>query len=415
MIRLGRRGAAAGGAYLTTSVIVLATLYALNRHGDPGLLRQVIAIHFIAGLAAGLEPATAKAAALSNPEGGLEARSRAIVVASGVKAILAAPALALVWWLSDPAMDARLLLFTPAICIAGFGATDLRVLYDLRGRHGAAIWIKQGSLGGGLIILAALAMRGVPLLMALAVSTLARLLLILALLGSSSSSKPTRGFATSLALLRDPKWLSLAGASVIAAAGGSADRVFGLRFLTPQAWAAYFALYEVLSKFWFIPYVVVPVIFARAATGREAGAVTRSALVLTAASGALMTGMVATALWAAPGLPRLILGSRLSANIPDYAIVAFAAAVSLNSLAQIRVAEIQGRGGAHRAFALMAVGAAATVALFYVAVREFGAAGLLCAWLAKAVLELCLACAPFPPVGSGRSTSGWAASRDADM
>ncbi len=414
---MARRGGIAGAAYLAASLIVLATLFTLNRQGDANLLRQVLAIHFIATLAAGLEPATAKAAALAVTEAALDLPSRrTIVAASGIKALLAAPGLALVWRLSDPAMDPRLLILTPMICVAGFAATDLRVLFDLRGRHAAAIWIKQGSLGGGLIILAALAVLGVPLLAALAASTLARLGLVLALLVRSPSGRDRNGGPNLTSLMRDSRWLALAGASVIAAAGGSADRVLGLRFLSPDAWAGYFALYEVLSKFWFIPYVATPVIFARAAVGRDARAVTRAAVGFTVTSGVILTVGVGVVLWLAPGVPRAILGSRLGGAIPDYAIIAFAAAVALNSLAQIRIAELQGRGAAHRAFAIMAVSALVTTGLFYVAVRGFGAAGLLCAWLAKSVFELGLAYAPFRrDARSAVSPRGWAAPGDAGM
>ena len=390
-----RRGGEAGAAYLATSLVTLATLYALNRAGDAELLRQVLAIQFIASLAAGLEPGTAKAAALGGASRGEAPPStRAIVVVSGLKALLAAPILALVWRLFDPTMDARLLVFTPFICAAGFAATDLRVIYDLRGRHTAAIWIKQGSLGGGLIVLATLAAAGIPLAVAVGVSTLARLLLILVLLGGApGGSRVDRSGLT--ALLRDPRWLSLAGASAIAAIGGSADRMFGLRYLSAESWAGYFALYEVFSKFWFLPYFVAPIVFARTAAGRDTRNVTRWAAILTSASGLVFVAVVAAALFVAPDLPRVLLGSRLSAAVPSFAIVAFAAGVALNSLAQIRIAELQGRGAAHRTLVIMALSALATTALFYLAARTFGAPGLLCAWLIKSLVEVALAYAPF--------------------
>lgn len=184
------------------------------------------------------------------------------------------------------------------------------------------------------------------------------------------------------------------GASVIAAVGGSADRFFGLRYLTPEAWAGYFALYEVFSKFWFIPYVVTPILFTRTAGGRGSRSLARWALVLTTAGGVLFVGGIVASLMIQPAAPALLLGKRLSEHIPNPAIVAFAIAVALNSLAQIRIAELQGRGAVHRVIVVSGIGAAISVALFYLGASAFGAPGLLYAWLAKSVVELCLVYAP---------------------
>lgn len=141
-------------------------------------------------LGRGLEPATAKAVALSGAQANLPPTRRAIVWASAIKAVLASPVLALVWYSADPAIDLRLLLFTPLLCVAGFAITDLRVLFDLNDRHALAIWIKQGSLGGGLIILAALAGMGTPL--PAAVATVARLALVVVLVRGDKNTRRHR-------------------------------------------------------------------------------------------------------------------------------------------------------------------------------------------------------------------------------
>ena len=395
LARIGRRGILVGAAYLATSLVALGVLWALNRHGDAALLRQVLAIYFITSLAAGLEPATAKAAALrvAPADKGPPSRST-IVQASVIKAFVASPVMAFVWRAADPTMDMRLLLFTPLMCIAGFAVTDLRVLFDLEGRHASAIWIKQGSLGGGLIILAALAGAGMSLPGAFAVATTTRLAFVFSLLRGGSPGRLRSGGVSVAFLLRDPRWMSLAGTSVIAAVGGSADRFFGLRFLNAEAWAGYFALYEVFSKFWFIPYVITPILFSRTAGGRDSHSLSRWAIVSTAASGALFVGVVAAVLAIMPSAPDTLLGTRLSAHIPSLAMVAFAGAVALNSLAQIRVAELQGRGAAHGVVIASGIGAMIAVVVFYVGARSFGAPGLLYAWLAKSIVELCLVYAP---------------------
>lgn len=94
----------------------------------------------------------------------------------------------------------------------------------------------------------------------------------------------------------------------------------------------------------------------------------------------------------------------------DVSIVDFASAVALNSLAQIRIAQIQGRGAAHGALLIMGAGALAAVALFYVAARYYWAPGLLWAWLGKAIVELALTYAPLP-----RRARAWASPDGADM
>jgi hypothetical protein len=393
--RVARRGSVVAAAYLSTSAITLAVLFVFARHGDAALLRSVLAAQFIASLAAGLEPATAKALALSGPGTAVIASSwRTVLAAGAVKALVASPILALVWRLSDPAASWPLLACTPLVCIAGFAATDLRVLFDLEGRHAEAIWIKQGSLGGGLVLLAVLAANGTPVPIALAAGSLARIVFALAAARTRVAGGDARDGVALAAMMGDPRWMSLAGASVVAAIGGSADRVFGLRYLTADGWAGYYALYEVFSKFWFIPYIVTPIVFARAATGSGAARISRLAWRLTVAAGTVLVVGVGGTLFVAPDLPEHLLGARLGAGLPPPAIIAFAAAVAIGSLGQIRIAELQGEGAAHRSLAVMATSAAITTVLFYESARAFGAAGLLYAWLIKSAIDLGLTYVP---------------------
>ena len=303
--RVARRGSIVATAYLSTSAVTLAVLFAFARHGDATLLRSMLGAQFVASLAAGLEPATAKALALRAPgfDAPAAATVRGILVASSLKALVASPVLAFVWRLSDPGAGWPLLLCVPLVCIAGFGATDLRVVFDLQGRHAEAIWIKQGSLGGGLIILAIMAASGAPMPLALAVASLARIATTLLVAVSATASRGPVSGVSLRDMLRDPRWMSLAGASVVAAVGGSADRVFGLRYLSADDWAGYYALYEVFSKFWFIPYVVAPIVFARAAAGLDSARVGRLAWRMTTVAGMTFVIGVGATLLAAPGLP----------------------------------------------------------------------------------------------------------------
>ncbi len=394
---LGRtiaRGATVAVAYLSTSLVVVGVIFLLGRFGDARLLREILAIHFIAALAAGLEPATAKAAALRATERGpdeavvIDASAGAIVAIGAIKALLAWPLLAIVWRIADPTLDPWLLAWLWPVCAAGFTATDLRVLLDLRGRHAAAIWLKQGSLGGGLLVMAALAWGGASLPVALGVATFGRLAIVAFAIKRNRGSDGYRLGGGVLEHLKDVRWLELAGASVIAAIGGSADRVFGLRFLAPEAWAAYYLLYEVFSKFWFIPYILGPIVFAKVARGKDARATARAAWRFTALAGATFVVVVASVAILVPDAPTRLMGSKLGAIAPAGTIVAFAAAVAINSLVQLRVAELQGEGRARRTLVVMAVSAAIATMLFWVSARGWGAPGLLVAWLIKSVFEL---------------------------
>ena len=237
--RVARRGSIVAAAYLSTSAITLVVLYVFTRVGDSASLRSsLLATQFIASLAAGLEPATTKAIALNGTDGVRSAPVSSILAASALKALAASPVLAFVWRLSDPGAGWALIIGTPLVCIAGFAATDMRVLFDLRGRHAEAIWLKQGSLGGGFALLAVLAGYGMPMPAALCVSSVTRIAFILLVAGGLRT--PGRVERVDLAgMMKDPRWLSLAGASVVAAIGGSADRVFGLRYLSADAWAGY--------------------------------------------------------------------------------------------------------------------------------------------------------------------------------
>jgi hypothetical protein len=188
-------------------------------------------------------------------------------------------------------------------------------------------------------------------------------------------------------LLADRRWIDLAALSAIGAASGGADRLFGLRFLTPVAYGGYFLTYELFSKFWLIPYLLSPILFARAASGAPAGrGADRFAGVawgVTAFAGSAFLAATAGLVTLAPAILRQVVGAGFG-----LATVGFAAAVVVNSFAQLRVAELQGAGRSRRAALAAAFGAAVSIPLFFVAARAFGAGGLLLAWLAKSVLEL---------------------------
>jgi hypothetical protein len=385
-LRIGARALTVAGAYVATALVVLMVVLLLRRQIDPAPLRDALSFLFIAALAAGLEPGTVKAAMLRGAKGDRASAigARAFLAVSALKGVLAAPLLAIVWRVADPHLEVRALIWTPFVAVAGFAATDLRVLYDVRGRHALAIWLKQGSLSGGLVVLAGLLWAGMPLFWAMGVSTIPRLALVLC----AALREPRPARATPLSrqvrwLLGDIRWLELAGASAIAAVGGSADRVLALRYLAPTAYAAYYLLYEAFSRFWLLPYLLTPIVFARRAAGQAADALVRGAWLTTLVAGIAFVGAVGLAQAIAPEAVARLLGARFGAPL-----LAFAAAVVLNSFSQLRVADLQGSGATGRTAIVTGAVAAVSLCVFFVAVQTFGPTGLLMAWLIKSGLEL---------------------------
>jgi len=380
--RLAVRATVVAVAYITASAVVLVAIYLLRRLTPSGEAQTVIGFFFIASLSSGLDPATVKAAALNR--GVKTLNPRPLLAASGAKALLAAPALAILWRFADPHAPWSLLIWTPWVCLAGFWATDLRALLDLQGRHAAAIWLKQGSLAGGLGLLAALVIMGAAPFWAIGISTLVRVAPVLAtariLERRSGASAPplwTPG------LMGDVRWVELAGASVIAAISGSTDRVLGLHFLPAASWATYYLIFEAGSKFWFVPYLLGPIVFARRAGQGRSAAFTRTAWRLTAGLGAVFLLMLTGVLIFAPQLATPITGTT-----PRRAILAFGVAVVLASFSQIKIADIQGEGRARLATLIIAGSAVLSTVAFCIGVKTYGATGLLFAWLVKSTVEL---------------------------
>ena len=382
---MGGRAAFTAGAYVTAAAVVVLTFFALKGRIDARTLQALLGYFFIASMAAGLEPGTIKAAALKHP--GVAVDVRAAMAASVIKGLAASPILAVVWRFADPHIDATVLIWTPGLCVAGFAATDLRVLFDLEGRHATAIWIKQGALAAGLAIVAVLVWLRAPLATGIAVSTLARL----AFVGAVVAARGTRGceaaaFSARLTgLFAERRWIELAAASLVAAISGSADRVFGLRYLSAEAWAGYYLLYEVFSKFWFVPYLLAPIVFARRLADGPTARFPREARRLTAAAGALFALAVVGVVAGAPLLP--IPARPVPLGLPA---LAFAAAVVTSSFTQLRIAQCQGAGASRRVLAAMSLSAVVAATLFYAGARGFGAPGLMIAWLVKSALELAL-------------------------
>jgi len=386
--RLGRRAVFTAGAYLAAAIVIVLTFFVLKGRVGPHVLQGLLGYFFIASTTAGLEPGTVKAAALANPKGRTDVL--AITAVSALKGLAAAPIVALVWRFSDPSIGLATLAWTAGLCVAGFAATDLRVMFDLDGRHATAIWIKQGSLATGLAVVAVMTWLGAPLALGVGVSTALRLIFAAAAAAVAATTQRAHGenrerpLAREIRrLLAERRWVALAGASVVAAVSGGADRVFGLRYLSAEAWSGYYLTFEVFSKFWFIPYLLGPIVFARRVSDGPGGAFPGQAERLTLGAGVLFTAAVAVLVVLAPRA--LTASLRLPIGAPT---LAFAAAIVVSSITQLRVLGLQAAGAARSAFAAMGLSAIVSTLLFLAGARVFGASGLMATWLIKSILEL---------------------------
>jgi hypothetical protein len=378
---LAVRAVVVAGAYLATALAVLAVVLILRGRVSQEMLRAVLGFYFVSALAAGLEPATVKAAVLAS--GRAPDNLAAVLGASAVKGVAAAPILAVVWWFADPRASVYMLMLSPLAAVAGFWATDLRVVLDLRGRYAAAIWLKQGSLAGGFVLLAIMIGTGVPLFWAALASSLARLAAPAMVVLRYDLGRWRIG-----AFLRDARWPEIAAISAVAAAGGSFDRVLALRYLPASTYAAYLIVYELFSRFWLIPYLVAPILFARIAAGGASRALITRAGVATAIMGSLFVCAVAgVSLWA-PTLAARTFGIPFAPPV-----IAFAAAVAVAALTQLRIAQMQGSGAVRRALLVTTFGTVVSAGAFFAGVRTMGLPGLYWAWLVKSVIEFAAATA----------------------
>ena len=163
MRTLAVRAVVVASAYLATALAVFAVVVILRARVSPDTLRAVLGFYFISVLAAGLEPATVKASVLAS--GHAPGNLVGVLAVSALKGVAVAPVLMLVWWFADPRTPIPVLLLSPLPAVAGFWATDLRVVLDLRAKHGAAVWLKQGSLAGGFALLAVMVTLNLAILL----------------------------------------------------------------------------------------------------------------------------------------------------------------------------------------------------------------------------------------------------------
>jgi hypothetical protein len=374
-----RRAAMVTSVYLVAAAaVLLAVVFA--RHGlRPEPLRILLSYLVIATVAAGLEPGTSKAAALTKGAGMMPPVT-SIVIISTLKGFTAAGVLAGIWKLSDPSVPLQVLLLTPLITITGFCTTDMRVVLDLEDKHIGAITLKQGSSCIAVVVAVVLMLAGLSAFMAILIANCVR---IVVLIPSLRHDLPARAILRGAQdLVKDTRWLEFAGASALSAASGSVDRLLAVRDLSAATLGSYYVSFEILSRFWLLPFLIVPILFARRVKGETSGRFLRVAWFVTAVSGLLFLLILGAIDMVRPQLFLAVTGRRI-----DSATFALAAAMVISSLSQLRAAEIQASGHGRQLMYFLAFGVVSSGLIFWFAAGHYGAPGLMWGWLLKTMIE----------------------------
>ena len=379
-------------AYLATALMLFVIFQWLRYQIPANVLQDILSFFFISAVASGIEPGTAKAYLLAQNASvdKVNIGLLSMLTVNTIKAILASPFFALVWFVTNSG-DTNVLLYiawTPILVIIGFITTDLRVIIDADGRYAHAVWLKQGSLSLGMLVLASAYMAGMSLDDAIAAALAIRLLwlLVFLLLERHHFGRSMSSIIGPLVSVDQRRWLDLSLTSVLAALSGSIDRILAFRYLPAEEASSFFVISELLTKFWLLPYVFGPIVFAKWVTGAGGKSFTRGAHVVIITAGATFVLVVALAVYVYPQYMRNVLGEAFDV----YGIVLFSMAIVIVSTSQIIVAELQGRGHSKevtRAGILMTLLA---IPLFYIFIQVFMLHGLYLAWVIKTVIECAL-------------------------
>lgn len=376
-------------AYLSTALGIVGTIYILRGRTDGDTLAAVMAALFMIQLTAGLEPGTVRGLLLRK-EKPADISVLLVVRTATAKAMVAAPAVFGVWWFvwADVPSLAWLVALAPALTAIGFITSDARSLYEAQGRYALGIWSKQGSVLVGMLLIAVVCLAGGSGMLAITLSQIGRVLFLLPFLFNlAGSSQRHEGKGRSVAmLLRQSQWQPLAGISVLSAVSGSLDRVVVLRYLSPDESATYIVLFEFISKYWLLAYLLAPIMFARRASNASPDQFRQRAGMILLLGG---VGFVACAIIAPPLFPA-IAAKLLGATTPNMIVVMLAVVVAINSFSQLLTADLQGFGQAHRVIVLQAALLAGSIPLFFGLGKAWGLEGVGIAWLVRTITEYTL-------------------------
>lgn len=382
-LRLNRnkigRAALSIGAYVVTSIVLIGAIALLDHRLGAEQLKVFLTYVLITTIAAGLEPGTAKAALVISASKDGTNLSASMIGASLLKSVMVSPVIGSFWLFSDgqSAIDNGLVL-VPVITALGFVATDLRVILDAKGKYAAAITLKQGSLSLAIACPAIAMMFGQGLAGGIIAGCALRALWTIGFC-ADVTVKPwqRKEFAEHLF---STKWAHLLLASGVGSLAASIDRLLAFRFLDAPAANAYVLLYEVLSKFWLLPYLLAPVVFVKAAQGGIAIRFTIQSHLLIAVAG-LPFVLVAAA------IPSIPFDALQSINFTRWGLILFAGAIVLASFNQILVAELQASGGEAAATLSAIAGLFVSAIAFPSLLLLIGFNGIFWAWILKSISE----------------------------
>ena len=374
-----RRAWPAVAAYLFTAALLIGTILLLERDLSPDALQAFLAYVFIASLAAGLEPGTAKAALVAASDHRQVGPSTALILASLLKGLLVSPVFVALWIFSGTAgQTPTVFLLVPVLAGLGFVATDVRALIDAKGRHAAAIWLKQGSLSLAIVVAAGAVALHYSLTVAIAAACIARAVWTAGFIWWTAGGKWTSGrLSDHLMSRRSIHFLLTSG---LAAMSGSVDRVVAFRLLEATASNAYILMYEILTKFWLLSYLLVPITFVKTLQSNRDQGFRKFAYAVI-----LIVGV--PFLFGAMALPFVPVATVSATGFDVWGVAVFAAAIIIASLNQLLASELQAADKTGAATASATAGLVVAVVAFPVLVLWLGLNGLFFAWLLKSLAE----------------------------
>jgi len=385
-----RRAATLTFSYCTTAVVFVAVFIFLKGILSPESLQDVLSYIFISGIAAGIEPGTAKMQLLraSSHVGTFRFAYPWILIGSTGKAIALSPLLFSAWYLTNHGglSFVSILLWSPVVAAVGFMTTELRAIFDANGRYASAIWLKQGSLSIGILSLAVAIGSNLSLQVALAISLFVRLfwLTIFIVRGRGYLERKQINRERISNEMLDYRWIEFVLTSVLATVGGSLDRIVAFRYLDATEANSYFVIYELLSKFWLISYLFSPIVFAKRVRHQNQSRFVGIALLGTGGIGLVFIAVVMLIIIFWPHFLEYV----SNGIVPSLGICIFAAAIVLASLSMLFNADLQGMGKTKEVATISFLGVIISAVSFYVLTFYFGLNGLYFAWLIKTTLEI---------------------------
>lgn len=384
-------------AYSATAIVLVASLAYASKYLPSTTLSTFLSLVFLTTLTSGLEIGTAKHVLYldHNLPFARSPNLSFIVEAAKIGVITSVP-IAIILHLQGnfPAKPATLLLVAVLVAIPGYLSTELKVFLDAKGFHFRAILIKQVGLCLAYIsyiISFAFADR---LEYASLIACVLRMLLILAVLSTAIDGLSIRCLADSQSFFSRSSNLPIIKfmvASILTCLSGSIDRIIALNVLSPLSASSYFAVFEVLSKFWLLPYIISPIVYSKTATKKAISGYLRDASFLIAITGFLyiLSSVVASA-----ALRHMVLPLP---RIETLSIFLMSTAIVISSFTQIFLSYVQALGRHRIVLCTIAISMLSSCILFPLCYYLFGLSGFYSAWLMKSTAEILFLffCLPF--------------------